>query len=723
MQISQTTNNLKYCMAATLTKELNLTSLNNNNTNLHDELRMEEDDQTSIISTSSSPRKRKRLINVIPYNNGAVFNGHNSSLNNKYREPVAEVGTEKSKDVLPRKKRRTQKPQAPVSKAIITDSDEIDSSEYLYEQADETDLEEDPIEEAQYDVYQFTDKLREPNKKPNRNLSRRLSPQNKKENGKYFKGKNVVADDTTEESASEQDSSDDSSDALSEDSEEQELLENHSYELKQFQEQNLSMQSPVFGLQEENSTTKPESEDKEKEGGKEVETELPFGGKLTAEEADMSKTKPEQTDKWIFEKAKALAKGQIEEELSLEGTRTGLIDNEEKLQDFADITPKIRIIKFGGWDINTWFAAPYPEEYSIHPVLHICEFCLKYMKSQFVADKHKQKCPMRHPPGDEIYRDGKISIFEVDGRKNKIYCQNLCLLAKMFLDHKTLYYDVEPFLFYVMTESTETGCHFVGYFSKEKRSPMNYNVSCILTLPIHQRKGYGNLLIDFSYLLSKKENKRGSPEKPLSDLGLLSYRNYWRNVIFEELKDMEESISIEELSRKTSMTPDDVIATLQTNDMIVKDQENDTYKLIVDKARIEQHCQKIMSKGYPQIKPENLKWTPFILTRGLGIRLVEEPEDEDEEKGKEKEDEKGKEVKESEGHQGGKAKGIEGRAAGGNENSEEIAIKNKKRKRVPAPVGPPRMTRNRAKMENEGIIDEVALTEGEEENLDDYEMA
>ena len=64
---------------------------------------------------------------------------------------------------------------------------------------------------------------------------------------------------------------------------------------------------------------------------------------------------------------------------------------------------------------------------------------------------------MRHPPGDEIYRDGIISIFEVDGRKNKIYCQNLCLLSKMFLDHKSLFYDVEPFLFYVMTEVDENG--------------------------------------------------------------------------------------------------------------------------------------------------------------------------------------------------------------------------------------------------------------------------
>jgi hypothetical protein len=47
-----------------------------------------------------------------------------------------------------------------------------------------------------------------------------------------------------------------------------------------------------------------------------------------------------------------------------------------------------------------------------------------------------------------------------------MYCQNLCLVAKMFLDHKTLYYDVEPFLFYIMTEVDDEGCHFVGYFSK-----------------------------------------------------------------------------------------------------------------------------------------------------------------------------------------------------------------------------------------------------------------
>ena len=35
--------------------------------------------------------------------------------------------------------------------------------------------------------------------------------------------------------------------------------------------------------------------------------------------------------------------------------------------------------------------------------------------------------------GKEIYRKGTLSIFEADGREHKLYCQNLCLLAKLFL--------------------------------------------------------------------------------------------------------------------------------------------------------------------------------------------------------------------------------------------------------------------------------------------------
>jgi hypothetical protein len=128
----------------------------------------------------------------------------------------------------------------------------------------------------------------------------------------------------------------------------------------------------------------------------------------------------------------------------------------------------------------------------------------------------------------------------------------------MFLDHKTLYYDVEPFLFYVMTEVDELGARFVGYFSKEKRSIDN-NVSCIMTLPVRQRKGWGQLLIDFSeshnfesgvytdltgYALSKKENRVGSPEKPLSGLGEVTYKRYWKIKVFECLRSAPTTVTM-----------------------------------------------------------------------------------------------------------------------------------------------------------------------------------
>jgi hypothetical protein len=158
----------------------------------------------------------------------------------------------------------------------------------------------------------------------------------------------------------------------------------------------------------------------------------------------------------------------------------------EEWDDTTMLVPQHRIKKIymGNFEIDTWYMAPFPEEYVNLSMLFTCEFCLKYLKSSLTASRHQvifvqvhslpwlsltllqAKCHLKRPPGNEIYRDGVISVFEVDGRKNKIYCQNLCLLAKMFLDHKTLYYDVEPFLFYVMTEVDDKGCHFVGYFSK-----------------------------------------------------------------------------------------------------------------------------------------------------------------------------------------------------------------------------------------------------------------
>lgn len=180
-----------------------------------------------------------------------------------------------------------------------------------------------------------------------------------------------------------------------------------------------------------------------------------------------------------------------------------LVNHKNPSQIKKITAPKIKKIVIGNAEIDTWYNSPYPEEYvSKKGILWICEYCLKYMKSKNTYERHCSKCILEHPPGDEIYRSGNIAVFEVNGRKNKNYCQNLCLLAKMFLDHKTLYYDVEPFLFYILTEiDSNFKYHFVGYFSKEKHSMNNYNLSCIITLPCHQRKGYGFFLIDFSKFL------------------------------------------------------------------------------------------------------------------------------------------------------------------------------------------------------------------------------
>lgn len=132
----------------------------------------------------------------------------------------------------------------------------------------------------------------------------------------------------------------------------------------------------------------------------------------------------------------------------------------------------------------------------------------------------------------------------------------------MFLDHKSLFYDVEPFLFYVITLVDDFGARFVGYFSKEKRCPKDYNLSCIMTLPVRQRQGWGNFLIDFSmfsvemfcpfltlefsgYLLSKIEQRQGSPEKPLSGLGALGYKNYWTLAIMRFLEKAPDKVRLE----------------------------------------------------------------------------------------------------------------------------------------------------------------------------------
>ncbi|KAI0564530.1 histone acetyltransferase of the myst family 1 [Gracilaria domingensis] len=285
---------------------------------------------------------------------------------------------------------------------------------------------------------------------------------------------------------------------------------------------------------------------------------------------------------------------------------------EEKKDEHTKIK-NIQTIVLGPWAIDTWYYSPFPPEYTSYSTLYFCEFCLKFVRSSDALQRHCNRCTFRHPPGLEIYRKGKISMFEVDGATNRIYCQNLCYIAKLFLDHKTLFFDVDPFWFYIMCEVDERGAHIVGYFSKEKYSEEDFNVACILTLPPYQRKGYGKFLISFSYELSKLENLVGSPEKPLSDLGLLGYRSYWSQVLVDLLRNEKNSaITIYEISEKTMMNTDDIVGTLQALNLI----QYYEGQHIIDMRRI--NNMKMGNRGLP-CDPSCIRWTPH--TMGPGVQI------------------------------------------------------------------------------------------------------
>ncbi|KAJ2007964.1 Histone acetyltransferase [Coemansia sp. RSA 2322] len=346
-----------------------------------------------------------------------------------------------------------------------------------------------------------------------------------------------------------------------------------------------------------------------------------FSSRLNAREADTTQFVPGEEDRAMFDEARAaadLANGGV-----TAAAESGTTPSTPSAVAGA-VGYQVKKIRIGDFVIDSWYISPYPDEYSRHALLYICEYCLKYMKSEYTFRRHCQKCAQRHPPGDEIYRDDNISVFEVDGRKNKIYCQNLCLIGKMFLDTKTLYYDVEPFLFYILCEYDSQGYHFAGYYSKEKRSSLGYNLSCIMILPSKQREGYGKLLIEFSYLLSKKEGIAGSPEKPLSDFGLLSYRSYWRRAIYEILLRGAASISIDDIASQTGMTVDDVISTLQTDGMLHRlPGSTACYAIVADADKIEEYVRKAQEKNPRRIDPSQLRWAPFLTKSTANTMLAD----------------------------------------------------------------------------------------------------
>ncbi|KAL5602942.1 hypothetical protein FOBRF1_010475 [Fusarium oxysporum] len=260
-----------------------------------------------------------------------------------------------------------------------------------------------------------------------------------------------------------------------------------------------------------------------------------------------------------------------------------------------------------------------------HPVvdrLYVCPTCFKYSKELVAWCHHVHVCERKtHIPGRKVYvhprgrrkilvphdnktsgpkrrkgegnirlveeivqDEGEWSIWEVDGEKDGLFCQNLSLFAKLFLDNKSVFFDVTGFNYFLLvytppTRSLQTATEpeppsprITGFFSKEKMSWDNNNLACILIFPPWQRKGLGALLMGASYEISRREGILGGPEKPISDLGKKGYKRYWAGEIARWLLTInmdsrtpqnEVLVDLSDCSKATWILPEDCLQVLR----------------------------------------------------------------------------------------------------------------------------------------------------------------
>ncbi|KAI4204752.1 MAG: hypothetical protein LQ346_001576 [Caloplaca aetnensis] len=271
-------------------------------------------------------------------------------------------------------------------------------------------------------------------------------------------------------------------------------------------------------------------------------------------------------------------------------------------------SPNVQQVALGDIVFRTWYPSYYPEEIVGRDIdrLYVCQWCFKYCrelskKVSLVTAVAKANCNSQKlcqarvepPPGRLIYLKGDYTIYEVDGEEDQLFCQNLSLFAKLFLDNKSVFFDVASFNYYLLVLSPPDDPHaegqsqVIGFFSKEKMSWDNNNLACILVFPPWQRKGLGKILMGLSYELSRLDDRVGGPEKPLSELGRIGYLKFWQARVAKAILEMKNktTLSVEEIAAACWMLSEDVVSTLREMDVLGTKRKNDG-SIVVSKARV-----------------------------------------------------------------------------------------------------------------------------------------
>ena len=310
-------------------------------------------------------------------------------------------------------------------------------------------------------------------------------------------------------------------------------------------------------------------------------------------------------------------------------------------------------VVLGNLLFETWYYSPYPDNiilgvdhqhHNRHPGsaadlrngnvqlltreepvcrrLYVCPCCFRYTPDEHDYVQHlqhhrslrEQEVETQPVPQSafKVYEWDGYAVWEIDGEKEKLYCQNLSLFGKLFLEQKSVFFDTGGFKYYALTYTPPTPAapapapkgrgrkrsssvleddilyqtQVLGFFSKENLSWDSNNLACILIFPPFQHRQLGQLLMAVSYKLSGWEWEGGvigGPEKPLSAMGRKGYLRFWSERIarfmmgqtadadaqrvFHKAKKKtvhprKEEMTVREIGDRTGMLGEDVAAAL-----------------------------------------------------------------------------------------------------------------------------------------------------------------